>query len=287
MRIGIIGGGNMGRALAQALLRNGLAPDRISVADPSVAVRRALAADLGLRAEADNLAAVTATDLVIVAVKPQEMAQVLAPLGSALRATRPVVLSVAAGIRCADIQAWCGPGVPVVRSMPNRPALLGAAATALYAAPDVAPECRERAAKVMGAAGTVVWIEDESLMDVVTALSGSGPAYFFLVAEAMAAAAVRLGLRRPDAQLLAIATLHGAGLMAHASAEPHESLLAGLRDAVTSKGGTTEAALRVLEERGLQQTLFEAMAAATARSRELAARFGSGPPESGRGERTA
>lgn len=263
--VGFLGGGNMGRALVASLRRQGHPAEGIVVGEPDEAARRALERDFGARTTADNLAVAERADILVLAVKPQDMAQVLQPLQAALRGRRPLVVSIAAGLTVAGLQALCGSGVHVVRAMPNRPALLGLGASGLYAPPGVPPEARSQAAEVLGAAGIVAWIDDESLMDAVTAVSGSGPAYFFRLAEALAAAGRAQGLPADVASRLAAATLAGAGAMAAADAD-----LAALRAAVTSRGGTTAAALAAFETGGLEQLVAAAVEAATQRGRELA-----------------
>jgi len=269
--LAIIGGGNMGRALIGGLLRRGTRPEQISVGESVAEARAALARDLGVTATADNSAAVETAALVVLAVKPQDAASVLAALGPLLQRNHPIVLSIAAGIRTAALEAWCGAGVPIVRAMPNRPALVGAGVTGLFAPAHVAAAPRSAAERVMQAVGEAVWVSSEEDLDVVTALSGSGPAYFFLLAELMTQAAVELGLQPQAARRFAVATLHGAGLLAHAS----DGDLGRLRAEVTSKGGTTEAALRTLDAADLRGIVAGAIGAATRRSRELAAQFGS------------
>src|SRR5882672_6187363 len=249
-RLAILGAGNMGRALIGGLLRSGTRPEHISVGEPIAGAREALARDLGISASADNLAAVSGAAVVVLAVKPQDAAAVLAALAGQWGAPGPLLISVAAGLRVATLQAWCGPGVAVVRAIPNRAALLGAAATGLFAPPPVAAPQRATAEQVFKSVGEVVWVATEDALDVVTALSGSGPAYFFLLAE-----------------LMAEATLHGAGLLAHGG----DADLTRLRAEVTSRGGTTEAALRVLEDAGLRASVARALEAAAQRGRELAA----------------
>ncbi len=269
-RIAFIGGGNMARALIGGLLRAGLQPGAIAVGEPAAAARAALAADFGIEVHADNAAALRGATLVVLAVKPQDMAVVLAPLALQVQLQRSLVLSIAAGLTLHRLGALCGPGVSVVRAMPNRPALVGAGATGLCAGPVVSAADRDRAAAVMQTAGNVVWIEDEALMDAVTAVSGSGPAYFFLLAEALAEAGVAQGLPRDTARRLATATLAGAGRMA----EDPAADMATLRAEVTSRGGTTEAALRAMEQHGFRATVAAAVAAATERGRTL----GAAPP---------
>lgn len=270
--IAIIGGGHMGRALIGGLLRSGVAPRSISVGEPSATARASIERDFGCSALPDNARAIAGAAVVVLAVKPQEAAKVVASFRPRLTEPAPIVVSVAAGIETGSLEAWCGARVPVVRAMPNRPALVGAGATALYARPHVSAGARARAEEVMRAVGAVVWVSEESHIDVVTALSGSGPAYFFLLAETMMQAAARRGLDPEAARVLAVETLYGAGALAHSSGE-----LARLRDEVTSKGGTTEAALRVFAaENGLADLVQRAIDAAAQRSRELARQFGAG-----------
>lgn len=269
-RIGFLGGGNMARALIGGLISRGTPAPQLSVGEPSAAAREALAREFNVPVNADNRAAIEGCELIILAVKPQEAGGTLGELAPQLRDARPVLLSVAAGIRIASLSGWAGPGVPVIRTMPNRPALIGAGVTGMYAAPDVTAHQRELAEQVMRAAGQTVWVMRESDLDVVTALSGSGPAYFFLLAELMMQAAIGEGLDPAAARRLAVATLHGAGAMADAS----DGDLARMRQEVTSKGGTTEAALGAFADADLAGIVARAMHAATRRSRELAARFG-------------
>jgi len=273
-QLAFLGGGNMGRALIGGLLRRGTRPEHISVGESFAAARDALAADFGIQAKDDNAAAVETASVIVVAVKPQIAGDVLGSLKPLLQRTRPLVISIAAGIRIAALEDWCGPGVPVVRSMPNRPALVGAGATGLYAPPSVSNAQRGIAEKVMQAVGEVVWVASEDHLDVVTALSGSGPAYFFLLAELLTQGATDLGLEPAAARRLAIATLHGAGQLAYSSAQAGDGDLAKMRAEVTSKGGTTEAAIKSLESADLRDIVARALEAATRRSRELAEQFG-------------
>ena len=260
-----IGGGNMGSALIRGLLARGLAPQKISVGEAVAERRAALANEFGVRATGDNREAVRGADVIVLAVKPQDMAATVRSFEDALRPRLPLVLSIAAGIRLADIADWCGAGVPVVRAMPNRPALNGAGASALFAPAGLSAEHRALAEQVLGASGTTVWVSDENALDVVTALSGSGPAYFFLLAELMTDAAVELGLTRDSARELAIQTMFGSGRMARDS----DGDLARLRAEVTSKGGTTEAALRTFEASNLRGIVAAALRAAAHRAGEL------------------
>lgn len=276
-RIGFLGGGHMGRALVAALLRQGVAPDRLIVGEPDPARRATLAAEFGIEVTDDNAAVAASVDLLVLAVKPQDMTAVLQPLQTVLARRRPLLVSIAAGLTVARLRHAAAPtsdpgagaALSVVRAMPNRPAMLGLGATGLYAPPEVSAADRARAETLLSAAGTVAWIEDESLMDAVTAVSGSGPAYFFRLAEALAAAGRAQGLPAEIADRLAAATLAGAGALA--AADPD---LAALRASVTSRGGTTAAALAQFDADGLDRTVGRAVEAAVQRGRELAAASG-------------
>ncbi len=267
--LAVLGGGNMGRALIGGLLRQGMRPERVRVAERDPAARAALQRDFGLTATADNAAAIRGAQVVVLAVKPQDAGSVLSPLAAELARDRPIVLSVAAGVRLSALQHWCGPQVPVLRAMPNRPALVGAGVTGLFAPPQGNPAHVNLAEQILRAVGEVVRLETEEALDVVTAISGSGPAYFFLLAEWLAQAGTELGLPAAAARTLSVATLHGAGLLAHSGAGD----LAQLRAQITSKGGTTEAALRSFEAANFRQIVMDAVQAAAARSRELAEQF--------------
>jgi pyrroline-5-carboxylate reductase len=269
-RIGFVGGGNMARALIGGLIGRGTAASQLSVGEPAPAARESLARDFKVRVSADNRAAIEGCDLVIVAVKPQQAGAVLKALAPRLQEARAVLVSVAAGIQIASLSTWVGAAVPVIRTMPNRAALIGAGVTGMFAAPAVTMEQRRLAEQTLQAAGQTVWVARESDLDIVTALSGSGPAYFFLLAELMMQAAVAQGLAPEAARQLAVGTLQGAGALARLS----DGDLARLRTEVTSKGGTTEAALNVFTAADLGGIVERAMQAATQRSRELAISFG-------------
>ncbi len=264
-----VGGGNMGGALIRALIVRGLPPQNISVGEAHQQRRIALADELGVHVTADNREAVAGADVVVLAVKPQDMAGTVQALADVLAERNPLIISIAAGIRVADIANWAR-GAAVVRAMPNRPALNSAGATAIFAPAGVSEAHRSLASQILDAVGTTVWVQDENSLDVVTALSGSGPAYFFLLAELMTDAAVKLGLERASAQELAIQTLYGTGRMARDS----DGDLARLRAEVTSKGGTTEAALRSFDAANLRGIVAAALTAATDRGREMAQAFG-------------
>ena len=271
MNIAFIGGGNMARSLIGGLLARGWRAEQIAVADPLPAQLDALRAQFAVRVTDDNAVAVRDADIVVLAVKPQEMRRAADGIRTSIAAKRPLLISVAAGIRASDIQRWL-PGIPVVRAMPNRPALQGCGMTGLYATEDVSTERRTLAEQILGAVGATLWLEREQHMDVVTAVSASGPAYFFLLIEMLERAGIAQGLSADVSRKLAIETAYGSGAMAHAASEPP----AVLREQVTSKGGTTAAALRVLEERRVREAFDAAIAAATHRAAELADEFGSG-----------
>jgi len=269
--IAIIGGGNMGRALIGGLVARGAAPGSIRVGEAIASCREGLERDFGVVTTAENAQAASGAGVIVVCVKPQDAGAALRSLRPQLAASRALVISVAAGIQVSSLQAWCGPEVPVVRAMPNRPALVGAGASGLYAPAGVDQRCRDRAEAIMSAVGAIVWLRAEEELDTVTALSGSGPAYFFYLAELMMQAAVELGLEESTARTLAVQTLYGAGRLAHES----DGDLARLRAEVTSKGGTTEAALKVFGAgEALPALVTRALTAAADRGRELACQFG-------------
>ena len=265
-RIGFIGGGNMARSLVGGLVAGGVEPARITVAEPSQEKRADLGRSYGIETVADNGATAAAVDVLVLAVKPQVIREVITGLAPALGDTAPLMMSIAAGVRAESISRWLGRPLPLVRAMPNTPALVRSGATALFANPRVNEDQRSRAESIMRAVGQTLWVDDEALMDTVTALSGSGPAYFFLVMEALEAAAADLGLERSAARLLTLETALGAARMALSSDESP----ATLRTRVTSPGGTTEAALEVFARGGLENLVAQAVSAARDRSRELA-----------------
>jgi pyrroline-5-carboxylate reductase len=267
--ISFIGAGNMARALIGGLVERGLGARRIRAADPVAAQLEMLKAQYGIEVGPDNVAAVRDADVVVLAVKPQELRSVATLLAPHLAARRPLLISVAAGIRATDIQRWAG-ALPVVRAMPNRPALHGRGITALFATSDVPADQRALAEEILGAVGATLWLERESDMDTVTALSGSGPAYYFLLTEILEQTGISLGLPPQVSRKLAVETAFGAGAMAR---EAHESA-ATLREQVTSRGGTTEAALRHLESHDVRAIFAAAIAAAARRSAQLADEFG-------------
>ena len=266
-RIAFIGGGNMARSLIGAQRARGVPAASIRVAEPRAEAREALALEFGVRVFADNAEAVAGAECVVLAVKPQMMRKVCEGLDEPLRGKQVLLISIAAGIRIAQIERLLGSGHAIVRCMPNTPALVGAGAAGLCANRNVSAEQRALAESILDAAGIVRWIDAESQMDSVTALSGSGPAYFFLLVEAMEDAAVQLGLPRETARSLAEQTCLGAG---HMLADGDETA-AELRKRVTSPHGTTAAALDTFEQGGFRKLVEQALAAAQRRGAEMSA----------------
>ena len=265
--IAFIGGGNMARSLIGGLLAQGFDASNIHVAEPVDALRRALAEDFDVHVHETASDAVEDADLWLLAVKPQVMRRVCASLTDAARARRPLVVSIAAGITATQLQRWLGHDVAVIRSMPNTPALLGAGVTGLYATPQVDAESRKRTERLLATAGKTVWIEQEAQMDAVTAVSGSGPAYVFLLAEAMQDAARAQGLPDDAARTLVLQTVLGAArMLTESDADPTE-----LRRRVTSPNGTTQAAIETFQAGGFEALVAEAIDAAAERGRQLSA----------------
>lgn len=264
--IGFIGGGNMARSLVGGLAERGHSGAALHVYDINPEHSRALSADFGATVSASAEAVVTDCDVVILAVKPQHMQSALAPLGDALSTPAPLLVSIAAGIRTPTLQRWLGRPCPLVRCMPNTPALVHCGATVMYATDACSNAHRELAEAILGAVGISAWVDEESALDAVTAVSGSGPAYFFLFQELLLAAARDNGLDDELAAALVRQTALGAARMvAEAGEDP-----ATLRARVTSPGGTTEQALRVFTEGRLGDLVNRAVEAARKRSEELA-----------------
>ena len=268
--ITFIGGGNMARSLIGGLIADGFPAARIRVTDPDADKRTELTDAFAVQATADNAAAVLGADGVVLAVKPQALRQVAEELGGAIRESGAVVISIAAGVREPDLRRWLGGEIPVVRSMPNTPSLVQTGATGLYANHLVTDEQRSLAESLLRAVGLVQWLEDESLLDVVTAVSGSGPAYFFLLMEAIEDAGSRLGLPRETARLLVLQTALGAAKMALESDDDPQTL----RRRVTSPGGTTERAVNTMEDGDLRVLVEQAVRAAAQRAGELGDELG-------------
>ena len=269
-RIAFIGGGNMASAIIGGLIRQGLPATQVMVVEPFEATRVLLKSQHGVQAHPTPGPFLADADLIVWAVKPQSFREAAAPV--APLAGRALQLSVMAGIRAADIAAASG-SARIVRCMPNTPALVGRGMTGLFDAAGAAPD-RQLAETVIRTTGDVLWVEREEQLDAVTALSGSGPAYVFYFLEAMQQAGVELGLTPEQARALAVGTFAGGAHLAAQSAEP----LATLRERVTSKGGTTHAALTALEQAGVKAAFVKAMHAACVRAAELGDEFGRTPP---------
>ncbi|MEJ2687958.1 MAG: pyrroline-5-carboxylate reductase [Gammaproteobacteria bacterium] len=268
--IAFIGAGNMAGSLVAGLIGDGIDPAQLRVSDPDGDKLKAIADKFAVPTFQDNHSAVTGAEVVVLAVKPQILRTVAEELANDVQSGQPLVISVAAGIREPDLTRWLGGNVAVVRAMPNTPALVRSGATALYGNAQTRSEQRDLAESVLRAVGLALWLDDEGLMDAVTALSGSGPAYFFLVMEALQEAGRQLGLPAETARLLTLQTAFGAAKMALESADEP----AVLRQRVTSPGGTTEKAVGVLEDGALRGLFLKALQAAAARSRELAEQAG-------------
>jgi len=265
--IAFIGGGNMARSLIGGLIARGTSPASIRVAEPVEVLREALERDFGVSVFATALEAASDASLWLLAVKPQVMRTVCEGMAAVAQSSRPLVVSIAAGITAQQMQRWLGGDAAIIRAMPNTPALLGAGVTGLFATAQVDAAGRQRTEDLLASAGSTVWIEDEAKMDAVTAVSGSGPAYVFLLAEAMEAAAKAEGLTDHAARALVLQTILGAGRMLTESDEAP----AELRKRVTSPNGTTQAAIETFQEGGFAQLVGKAIHAASERGKELSA----------------
>lgn len=269
-KLAFIGGGNMARSLIGGLIANGMSADNIHVADKQPDTLNSLTSSYPVQTFTDNRQAIEGADVIIVAVKPQQLQDVVKQLNPYWQ-EQQLLISIAAGIRIDDISRWLGKSnASIVRAMPNTPALVEAGATALFANQYVTHQQHELAESILRACGLAIWLQDEKHMDAVTALSGSGPAYFFLVMEAMEKAAIELGLPEETARLLCLETAFGAAKMALESGESASTL----RKQVTSPGGTTERAIHELEDGGLPGLFENALVAAALRARELANELG-------------
>ena len=265
--IAFIGGGNMARSLIGGLIARGASAASIRVAEPVEVLRESLARDFGIQVFATAVEAAADADLWLLAVKPQVMRIVCEGLSSIALSRKPLVVSIAAGITASQMQRWLGGDGAVIRAMPNTPALLGAGVTGLFASAQVDATGRARAEELLSSAGKIVWIDDEAKMDAVTAVSGSGPAYVFLLAEAMEEAAKAEGLADDAARTLVLQTVLGAARMLTESDEaPVE-----LRTRVTSPNGTTQAAIEAFQAGGFEKLVGKAIHAASERGRQLSA----------------
>ncbi len=267
VNIAFIGGGNMATSLIGGLLADHVSPARLCVADRDPAQRERLAAQFGVRTSEDNATCAEDADVIVLAVKPQVLHGVCEGLADSVRRNRPLVISVAAGVRTDSLRRWLGGGdIAIVRAMPNTPALLQSGATGLFAGAGVSEEQRDLAEAILRATGLTLWVDDEAQMDIVTALSGSGPAYFFRIMEGLEKAAIAQGLPAQAARLLTLQTALGAARMAMESREA----IATLRERVTSPGGTTEQGLLALEDADIDALLGQVLKAARDRSAALA-----------------
>ena len=267
-RIAFIGAGNMASSLIGGLRAKGLDAAQIRASDPGADTRAKVAAEHGIEVFADNAQAVANADVIVIAVKPQAMKAVCQDLRPHLK-PHQLLVSIAAGITCTSLLNWLGEQ-PLVRCMPNTPALLGKGVSGLYATAAVTSEQRQQADELLSAVGLVVWVDQEAQIDAVTAVSGSGPAYFFLLIEAMTDAGVKLGLTREVAEQLAQQTALGAAHMAVGS----DVDAAELRRRVTSPAGTTEAAIKSFQASGFEAMVEKALSAAAHRSAEMAEQLG-------------
>ena len=268
--IGFIGGGNMATSLIGGLVANGTPPGSIWVSDPDTPKLDDLTQRFGVNVGGDNGIVASRCATVVLAVKPQVMHTVVQALSPVLSEHEPLLVSIAAGVREADINRWAGGDMAIVRTMPNTPALVGCGATALFANEKVDPGQRDRADAILRAVGITIWVDDEAQLDAVTALSGSGPAYYFLLMEIMQATGEAMGLDADAARRLTLQTALGAARIAIESDEPP----AVLRQRVTSPGGTTERALVTMRDGGIDKVLADGIQGARQRSIELGDAFG-------------
>lgn len=274
IKLTFVGGGNMATSLIGGLLSDNLLASQITVADPNARTRDSLASHFAVNTCEENAAAIAGADVVVMGVKPQMLQAVAEAMAPAVQEHQPLVVTIAAGIRSVDLNRWLGGesggAVAVVRAMPNTPALLQTGATGLFANAQVSETQRDLAESILRAVGLALWVDEEDQMDAVTALSGSGPAYFFRIMEAMEAAGAELGLSEETAHLLTLQTAMGAAKMALESSDA----VGTLRERVTSPGGTTEQGLRVMAEQDIDGLMKQVTKAAFDRSREMAQQLG-------------
>lgn len=268
MKIVFLGGGNMATALIGGMIKQGATPSSIQVIEKASENCQRLEHEFGVECVADADRASLQCDVIVLAVKPQQMREAVAQFAGKLKSQ--LVVSIAAGLKLADIRRWLGGHKRLVRAMPNTPALIGAGVTGLYAASSVSKTERQAAESILAAVGSTLWVDDESMMDAVTAISGSGPAYVFYFIAAMQHAAVQLGFGVEQARRLSLDTFLGAVRLAEQSGED----VGVLRDRVTSKGGTTEAALVAMDANGVAAAIARAVQAAQVRGRELGEQLG-------------
>lgn len=269
-KIGFIGGGNMARALIGGLLADGKSAADILVSEPVAEAAQRLQSEFGVQVSDDNDQVARQVDCLVLAVKPQVIKGVVTGIADTVRASRPLLVSIVAGIPVASLENWLTDTAALVRTMPNTPALVGKGITALFANGSVTESQHRLAEQIMDAVGETLWVDDESLLDAVTAVSGSGPAYFFRVMEAMVEAGQSLGLTAEQSTRLTLATAAGAAELAIRS----EYSVAQLRQQVTSPGGTTAAALEVMQALDVGELFDQALRAAHRRAGELAQELG-------------
>ncbi len=266
LNIVFIGGGNMGQALVTGLLDSGWNADSIAIVDNDQAIISNLSEKFSRsHVYSQSEAALNLADVVVLAVKPQAMQTACEQIAAQCQIKRPLIISIAAGVLINSIDTWLGGELPIIRSMPNTPALVQSGVTGLFANTEATAEQRELAYEILRSVGAALWIENESLLDAVTALSGSGPAYFFYLIEAMMEAGQSLGLNETQARELTVATATGAAKLISKSDQSAQAL----RLAVTSKGGTTEAAINTLQQYDMKKIIETAIKNAAARSQQL------------------
>lgn len=264
--IGFVGAGNMAQAIIGGLIKTGTSVDQLYIYEPNEALARQLAANPGIQVMSASVELLEYCDVIVLAVKPQIMQQALAGFRGAAPKSEAFFISVAAGLPIALMQKWLRAAHPIVRVMPNTPALVGAGVSGLFASDEVNEAQRQQAESILRAVGSVIWVDEEALIDSVTAVSGSGPAYFFYFIEALEKAALQNGLNAEQAKILSLETAFGAAKLALES----DVGAATLRERVTSPGGTTEAALKTFADLKFSEGIAEAVAAAATRARKLA-----------------
>ena len=268
--IAFLGGGNMAKSIIAGLISDGYRADKIWVADRNDSKRHALEQQFQIHTTDEVSIACQQADIVILAVKPQGMESLSHQVGKHIAQDKPLVISIAAGILMQDLATWFGHSTPIVRAMPNTPSVVRVGATGLYANEHTSKDQCSLAEQILRAIGIVTWVKDETLIDAIAALAGSGPAYYFLIMEIMQQVGEEMGLNAKDAHLLTLQTALGAAKLAYESSEDLDQL----RQQVTSKGGTTEAALQSFEAEGIRAMFRTAMQANRARSIELAEELG-------------
>ena len=269
-KLAFIGGGNMTGSIIGGLINSGWLAGNLFASDPATERREKLYKQFRITCFADNAECAEQGDAVVLAVKPQFLRQAVESIATVLQQQKPLLISIAAGIRCADVLRWAGGQLALVRVMPNTPALVNAGISGMFANELVDEARRKLAQSIMHAAGETLWVERETLLDTVTGVSGSGPAYFFKLMELITSSAVEHGLDQKTAESLALQTALGAAMLAKQSGQTP----AALRYQVTSRGGTTEAALDKMADLGLDNTVRQGIAAAVKRSAQLADEFG-------------